>query len=159
MANGFVQRVTTIKGLSDKRRLPRLGIIRLGIKKKSAKGVEYPAEVDYFVVPPEVQKLYGEKPKELDVMIPLNEIEAVFPCAYKHYGSSKGLKCSGDGEKAWRVNEQRADKGNGRNRMPLSATRTKEMQSVRDAQRHSAKDKCRRSLSDTDRLVSFDHRY
>ena len=106
MSNGFVQRVTTIKGLSDKRRLPRLGIVRLGIKKKSAKGVEYPAEVDYFVVPDEVQAVYGKEPKELDVMIPLNEIEAVFPCAYKHYGSSKGLKCSGDGEKAWRVNEK-----------------------------------------------------
>jgi Recombination directionality factor-like len=103
---GFAQRVTTIKGLSDKRRLPRLGVVRLGIKKKSAKGAEYPAEVDYFVVPDEVKKVYGEKPTELDVMIPLNELEAVFPCAYKHYGSSKGLKCTGDGEKAWRVNEE-----------------------------------------------------
>ncbi len=106
MGNGFAQRVTTIKGLSEKRRLPRLGVIRLGIKKKSAKGLEYPAETDYFVVPDEVKKVYGEKPTELDVMIPLNELESVFPCAYKHYGSSKGLKCTGDGEKAWRVNEE-----------------------------------------------------
>jgi hypothetical protein len=100
----FAQRVTTIKGLSDKRRLPRLGIIRLGIKRKTAKGVEYPAETEYFVVPDEVKKVYGETPTELDVMLPLNELDAVFPCAYKHYGSGKGLKCTGDGEKAWRVN-------------------------------------------------------
>lgn len=107
MANGFAPRVTRIKGLSDKRRLPRLGIIRLGIKKKSRNsGSEYPAEVEYFVVPDEVKKVYGDKPNELDVMLPLNDLDAVFPCAYKHYGSSKGLKCTGDGENAWRVNDQ-----------------------------------------------------
>jgi hypothetical protein len=33
-----------IKGLSDARRLPRLGHIRLGIKKTNANGKEYPAE-------------------------------------------------------------------------------------------------------------------
>jgi hypothetical protein len=106
MSNGFTPRITQIKGLSDKRRLPRLGAIRLGIKKITTSGKEYPSEVDYFVVPDEVKKVYGDKPTELDVMLPLNELSAVFPCAYKHYGSSRGLKCTGDGEIAWRVNEQ-----------------------------------------------------
>lgn len=107
MANGFAQRITRIKGLSDKRRLPRLGKIRLGIKKKSAKtGAEYPAEVPYFVVPDEVKKVYGDKPTELDVMLPLDDIDTIFPVSYKFYGSGKGLKCNGDGEIAYCVDEK-----------------------------------------------------
>jgi hypothetical protein len=92
----FKPRITKVQGLSDRRRLPRLGIIRLGIKKKSAKtGKEYPVEIDYFVCPEEVKKVYGEQPKELEVMIPINDLESVFPTAYKFYGSSRGLKCQG----------------------------------------------------------------
>jgi len=103
----FNQRVTRIKGLSDRRRLPRLGSIRLGTKKKSAKtGNEYPSETDYFVCPPEVMEIYGETPKELDVMVPLNDLDAVFPTAYKYWGSSSGLKCQGDGETAFKVNPE-----------------------------------------------------
>jgi RNA polymerase subunit RPABC4/transcription elongation factor Spt4 len=56
-----MNRITRIKGLSDIRRIPRLGKIYLGYKKISAKsGNEYPVEVDYFVCPPEVQEVYGE---------------------------------------------------------------------------------------------------
>jgi hypothetical protein len=103
----FKPRVTQVKGLSDRRRLPRLGIVRLGIKKKSARtGKEYPTETDYFVCPEEVTKVYGEQPKELEVMIPINDLESVFPTAYKYYGSSRGLKCQGNGEIAYRVNDQ-----------------------------------------------------
>jgi len=103
----FNQRITRIKGLSDKRRLPRLGKLRLGIKKKSAKsGAEYPAEVDYFVVPDEVKKIYGDKPTEIDVMLPLDDIDSIFPVSYKFYGSGKGLKCNGDGEVAYGVDEK-----------------------------------------------------
>jgi len=103
----FNQRITRIKGLSDKRRLPRLGKIRLGIKKKSSKtGAEYPAETPYFVVPPEVQKVYGDKPTEIDVMLPLDDLDSVFPVSYKFYGSGKGLKCNGDGEIAYCVDEK-----------------------------------------------------
>lgn len=104
---GFAKRVTKIKGLSDRRRLPRLGSIRLGLKAKSKQtGREYPIETDFFVVPQEVAKIYGEKPKELDVMLPLNDLDSVFPCSYKFYGTSRGLKCEGDGETATRVNEE-----------------------------------------------------
>jgi hypothetical protein len=63
MNKAFRGNFTRIKDLSDKRRLPRLGKIRLGIKCKSVStGNEYPKEVEYFVCPPEVQKVYGEKP-------------------------------------------------------------------------------------------------
>src|SRR3990167_1112232 len=92
---------TRIKGLSDIRRLPRLGKIRLGIKKLAKSGKEYPAEVSWFVVPPEVAKVYGEKPTELDVMFPTEDEHMVFPQAYRWYVSN-GLRCKGNGEIAMR---------------------------------------------------------
>ncbi len=98
----FVPKVTRIKGLSDRRRLPRLGVIRLGLKVQKGDKT-YPKETEYFVVPPEVEKIYGKEPKELDIMLPINEIDSVFPQAYKMYGSSKGLVCQGDGECAYCV--------------------------------------------------------
>ena len=57
-----------IKGLTTDRQemLPRIGKIRLGIKKKHSNGREYPAATDYFVCPPEVQAIYGPEPKESD---------------------------------------------------------------------------------------------
>jgi hypothetical protein len=103
----FKGRFTKIKELSDRRRMPRLGKLRLGVKVVSPRtGKEYPKETEYFVVPPEVAKVYGDRPSELDVMLPINDIEAVFPQAYKWYGESKGLKCIGNGETAMRLNEK-----------------------------------------------------
>jgi hypothetical protein len=101
-----VQQFVKIKGLSERRRLPRLGKIRLGVKVLAKNGQTYPAEVEYFVVPPEVEKLYGPKPKALDVMFPVQDRGVIFPQAYKWYGSGRGLKCIGDGERAMRLNEQ-----------------------------------------------------
>lgn len=81
--------------------LPRLGKIRLGIKCVSKKtGKEYPKEVEYFVCPPEVQKVYGERPVVLDVMFPSENQADVIPYCYKSYGSNQKLKCKGDGETA-----------------------------------------------------------
>lgn len=96
------QKIRQIKGVSDLRRLPRLGKIRLGIKKLSRSGQEYPVEADCFVCPPEVQKVYGEKPKELRIMFPVDDATQIFPQAYKWYGANAGLKCKGDGETAIR---------------------------------------------------------
>jgi len=101
-----MQTFTTIKGVSERRRLPRLGKIRLGVKVLAKNGQTYPAEVDYFVVPPEVQQVYGPKPKTLDVMFPVQDRGVIFPQALKWYGSGRGLKCIGDGERAMRLNEQ-----------------------------------------------------
>jgi hypothetical protein len=102
----FRPRVTTIKGLSERRRLPRLGKIRLGVKGVSRKtGKEYPIEVPHFVVPPEVAKVYGQEPVELDVMFPVNDPGVVFAQAYKWYGSSRGVKCVGDLQTAMRIND------------------------------------------------------
>ena len=51
-----------IKGIPEIVRLPRLGKIRLGIKKKIDAGVSYPSPTDYFVYPNELKKVFGEKP-------------------------------------------------------------------------------------------------
>lgn len=102
-----------IKGLSEIKRLPRLGKIRLGIKVPTGNGKERPKEVDYFILDPatpneeerqrmiqEFHKLYGEKPKRFDFMLPTGNPDIDFPQFYKRYGSSASLKCKGDGETA-----------------------------------------------------------
>jgi len=96
----------SIEGVSDAIRLPRIGKIHLGIKKKNSKGVEYPVQTDYFVVTPSdttpenaaklFKEVYGERPKELNIMFPLNDRESFFPQAYKRY-SAAGLMCKGNG--------------------------------------------------------------
>lgn len=88
-----------IKNLTNARRLPRLGKIRLGIKKTASSGKEYPAEVDYFVVPDKIKSAVGDKPKELHIMFPVDNDEVFFQQWLKHYGAV-GLKCKGDGETA-----------------------------------------------------------
>lgn len=95
---------TAIAGLSAIRRLPRLGKIRLGIKVKNSKGIEYPKDVDYFVVPPEIQAVYGEKPKELDILIPCADPTLYFPQSLKWYKGAR-LVCRGNGETATRIDE------------------------------------------------------
>lgn len=88
-----------IKGVSDKVRLPRLGKIRLGIKVQGEKSL-YPRAVDYFVCPPEVEKVFGQKPKELRIMLPTEDPEQWASQFYRCYSSTRGLICKGDGEKA-----------------------------------------------------------
>lgn len=103
-----------IKSISDVRRCPRLGHIRLGIKKVSEKsGKEYPAEVDYFILDPETgdqqrneelkaqfKELYGEKPTAIKIMFPPVDPDIFFAQWFKRYGSGTLLKCKGDGETA-----------------------------------------------------------
>ncbi len=80
-------------------RLPRLGKIRLGIKKEN-EGVSYPAPTDYFVCPDEVRKVFGEKPKELRIMFPTENSEQWASQYLRCYSASRGLICRGDGEVA-----------------------------------------------------------
>ena len=86
-----------IKNLSDVRRYPRLGKIRLGVKKTSKEGKEYPCEVDYFVCPDKLKVIFGDKPKELPIMFPIDNDEIFFQQWLKSYGAI-ALKCKGDGE-------------------------------------------------------------
>jgi hypothetical protein len=94
-----------IKNLSDVRRLPRLGSIHLGIKKQTSGGKDYPAEVDYFVCPPAVQAVFGEKPTELRIMFPVDNDAVFFQQWNKRYTTSL-LQCKGDGEKAFTWDEE-----------------------------------------------------
>lgn len=87
-------------------RLPKIGHIRLGIKKISKSGKEYPTEVDYFVVPAVVQQKFGDKPKLLPVMIPVEDEEMFLRQFYACYGSNQKVKCMGDGLDAERRTEQ-----------------------------------------------------
>lgn len=107
MPNKFIPTITRVKGISERRRLPRLGKIRLGIKVLSQKtGKTYPKETDFFVCEdPKIRKIFGEEPKELEVMFPVNSLDIIFPQAYTMYGSTKGIKCKGDGETAVRLDE------------------------------------------------------
>ena len=118
--NRIGRRITSIKGISQVRRLPRLGKIYLGKKIKKSGGnpgcscgpeegcfkCTYPKETPYFVVPQEVASVYGENPTVLRVKVPVNNLELIFPQSYQYYGSSRGLKCEGDLEIAHRLNEK-----------------------------------------------------
>lgn len=104
--------IKSVKGISDALRMPRVGKIHLGIKKVSKNGNEYPSQTDYFVVTAgdttteqaaaAFKTAYGEQPKELTIMFPLNDREEFFPQAYKRYAAS-GLMCKGNGEYAIEV--------------------------------------------------------
>ena len=95
-----------IKDLSDTVRLPRLGKIHLGYKHPE-KG--YPVKTDYFVFPKEhsdykkLVEVFGEKPKELRILIPVEDEELWATQYYKAYSLTRGLVCKGDGEVAMRM--------------------------------------------------------
>ena len=89
--------MSPIKGLSEQRRLPRLGKIHLGIKKQNARGVEYPTATDYFVVPDELADYLGVNPTALPIMIPIEDDEVWCNQYYKCYSRTRGLVCRGDG--------------------------------------------------------------
>jgi hypothetical protein len=87
-----------IKGLSEQRRLPRLGKIHLGYKKISERtGKEYPVATEYFVIPRELEQYLGVAPTEIPIMIPVEDEEIWASQYYKRYSRTRGLTCRGDG--------------------------------------------------------------
>jgi hypothetical protein len=96
-----------IQGLTQVRRLPRLGKIKMGVKVKAktrdGREIEIPQKTDHFVVPPEVEKIYGKEPKVLDILIPVEDEEKWAPQYYKLYSRTQGLVCKGDGCNAQRL--------------------------------------------------------
>lgn len=94
-----------IHGLSNRRRLPRAGKIKLGVLVQPPHGKPYPRATDYLVCPPDVQKVFGEKPTELSIMFPTDDPEVLFPQQLKAYKKSGGLFCAGDGQVAKRWSE------------------------------------------------------
>ena len=112
-----------IKGLSEPRKIPRLGKIRLGTKVPNAGGNgEHPKEVDYFILDPDTEipterekyisefaRLYGEQPKSIDVMLPTSNMGMNLVLDYKRYSSNNLLRCKGDGETATCKEKKYAD--------------------------------------------------
>lgn len=82
-----------------RRRLVRLGVIRLGHKETSARGTQYPVQDDHFVLTdaPEIATIYGNEPRELDVLLPFPDIMRNFDAYYQVWASGV-LLCQGDGE-------------------------------------------------------------
>ncbi len=114
-----------IHGLSEKRRIPRLGRIRLGVMIKEAGKRDHPTATDHFVITEAIRKAvmddripeleiarqswctckHGEGPKALPVMLPTNAIDQLFPQNYRMYKRA-GLWCGGDGQVARRWNSE-----------------------------------------------------
>lgn len=115
------------------RPIPPLVKIKTGVKAKSQKGMEYPKEVDYFVINPVspvtdpqgnplkdengkpvmkvnkhaerlIRKLGCEKPRELEVVFPTDNLDLIIPIMrYEWKGKKNGpskLVCKGDGRYA-----------------------------------------------------------
>ncbi len=100
-----------IKDLSERLRFPRIGKIRLGIKTKNEKGIEYPKSVDYFACDhPAFQKVYPGQPKTIDICFPVENEELFASQFYRAYSRTRGLVCKGDGETCSRMID--ADTGN-----------------------------------------------
>ena len=105
--------MSPIKGLTEVTRMPRIGKMHLGIKVTNKNGVEYPKAVDYFVFPEgdapgaehrdQLVAVYGEKPKELEIVFPMNDPDIVASQFYRCYQRTRGLVCRGDGEEATRL--------------------------------------------------------
>ena len=93
-----------IKEVSDVRRMPRLGKIRLGIKVKPEEEGKnpYPRATDYFVVPEEIKALVGDMPKKLNIMFPTERTEEFAQQWLRCYSFTQGLICKGDGSTAVR---------------------------------------------------------
>lgn len=94
--------MSPIKGISEIRRLPRLGKVRLGIKVEPPDKNPYPRATDYFVVEDGIKEYVGEKPKTLEIMFPVDDAEVFAPQFLKCYSFTQGLICRGDGVKAVR---------------------------------------------------------
>ena len=88
--------MSPIRNLTERRRLPRLGKVHLGIKVDGPKG-QYPKPVDYFVCPPAVQEVYGEKPNALEITFVSDDLEACASQWYRAYKQTTGLVCKGNG--------------------------------------------------------------
>jgi hypothetical protein len=93
-----------IEGVSELVRIPRLGKIHLGVKVKPTdkEKKEYPRATDYFVVPDEVGKIYGERPTELQIMFPVEDPELFAQQWLRAYSLTQGLVCIGNGVEARR---------------------------------------------------------
>ena len=91
-----------IQGVSDIRRMPRLGKIRLGIKVQQEGKNPYPRATDYFVVPDGITEYVGATSKKLSIMFPTENVDEFAQQWLRCYSFTQGLVCKGDGRTATR---------------------------------------------------------
>lgn len=95
-----------IKKLSDERRFPRIGKLKIGIKTDQ----DYPKSIDYFRATGKYaamfHDIFGEKPNEIDIVFPPFKNEDDILSHYYRYYKASGLYCMGDGETAHRANDK-----------------------------------------------------
>jgi len=94
--------MSPIEGISDIRRMPRLGKVRLGIKIEPPDKNPYPRATDYFVLPDEIKHVLGDKPKKLNIIFPTEEADKFAQQWLRCYSFTQGLVCKGNGVKATR---------------------------------------------------------
>ncbi len=99
-----------VRDLTERPQIPRLGKIRLGAQ-SGTNGA--PVNLPYFVVPPEVAEVYGEKPTELNVVFLSDDLERIASQYYRAYNKSNGLICKGDGFRADALLDEKALTANG----------------------------------------------
>ena len=108
------------------RRLVRSGIIRLGHKETKTKKrrdgttyeVTYPVQDDHFLLhdAPDIAEVYGDEPRELDVILPFPDIARNFDAFYKVWAGGV-LVCKGDGEYVLHAGPFRVEEKGGQTRV------------------------------------------
>jgi urease gamma subunit len=58
--------------------------------------ITFPRSVPYFILPPDLEGLYGKRCNEIDIMLLSNDRELVCPNSYRKYGAG-ALSCMGSG--------------------------------------------------------------
>lgn len=65
----------------------------------------FPYTTSYFIVPPEVASVYGDKPVEITVIPAYNDLERTFHASFKKVNFSGKVVCRGDGKTARRLDD------------------------------------------------------
>lgn len=70
-----------IQTIESRDSAPIIGTIRLGVKVKTQSGSERPDNADHFVIhdAPQLERVYGVQPKEIDVIFPSDDLEQCIP--------------------------------------------------------------------------------
>jgi hypothetical protein len=92
--------------------IPMIGRLRLGEKRKNAKGVEYPAALPYFVTKdaPGLFEAYGDKPDTLLVYPAFPTVKDSWENWMERY-SSVGCICRGDGAQIVKLIDPQKEQG------------------------------------------------
>lgn len=90
--------MTAPRFLEARARLPRLGMIRMGVRERTGR-TAHPREVEYFVIPDDLRAKYGERPTRLPVMFPSDDVDRCLEVRYEKRGASGKLLvvCEGAG--------------------------------------------------------------